>query len=147
MGQFSIDPAHVQLVSLDLDRGPAERETMELLRSRIDLLTGTNRTLVMMYLEHGNSLRQIAELAGLQTSTVARRIRRIVERLHDETFLLCLKQRDSFSELELAIVKDYFVLGLSARRISSNRNVSYYRVRAAIRKARHLASAPRASPG
>ncbi len=147
MGQFSIDPAHVQLVALDLDRGPAERETMELLRSRIDLLTGTNRTLVMMYLEHGNSLRQIAELAGLQTSTVARRIRRIVERLHDETFLLCLKQRDSFSELELAIVKDYFVLGLSARRISSNRNVSYYRARAAIRKARHLASAPRASPG
>jgi predicted DNA-binding protein YlxM (UPF0122 family) len=147
MGQFSIDPGTLPLVESDLDRGPAQRETMELLRSRIDLLTGTDRTLIMMYLEHGNSVRQIAELAGLQTSTVARRIHRIVERLHDETFLLCLKQRDSFSELELAIVKDYFVLGLSASRISSNRNVSYYRARAAIRKARQLASASWASPG
>ncbi len=147
MGQFSIDPGSLPLVESDLDRGPAQRETMELLRSRIDLLTGTDRTLVMMYLENGNSVRQIAELAGLQTSTVARRIHRIVERLHDETFLLCLKQRDCFSEIELAIVKDYFVLGLSARRISSNRNVSYYRARAAIRKARQLASAPCAAPG
>jgi predicted DNA-binding protein YlxM (UPF0122 family) len=147
MGQFSIDPGTLPLVESDLDRGPAQRETMELLRSRIDLLTGTDRTLIMMYLEHGNSVRQIAELAGLQTSTVARRIHRIVERLHDETFLLCLNQRDSFSELELAIVKDYFVLGLSASRISSNRNVSYYRARAAIRKARQLASASWASPG
>lgn len=147
MGQLSIDPGALPLVESGLDRGSAQRETMELLRSRIDLLTGTDRTLIMMYLEHGNSVRQIAELAGLQTSTVARRIHRIVERLHDETFLLCLKQRDSFSDLELAIVKDYFVLGLSASRISSNRNVSYYRARAAIRKARQLASGPYAAPG
>ncbi len=147
MRQLSIDPGNLPLMESDLDRGPARRETIELLRSRIDLLTGTDRTLVMMYLEHGNSVRQIAELAGLQTSTVARRIHRIVERLHDETFLLCLKQRDFFNELELAIVKDYFVLGLSARRISSNRNVSYYRARAAIRKARRLASTPCAAPG
>jgi len=147
MGQFSIDPASLQVAELDVDRGAARRDTMELLRGRIDLLTGTDRTLVMMYLEHGNSIHQIAELAGLQTSTVGRRIHKIVERLRDQTFLLCLKQQDSFSELELAIVKDHFVLGLSATRISRNRNVSYYRARAAIHKARQLTSALCASPG
>jgi hypothetical protein len=95
----------------------------------------------VLYLESGSSLSQMARLTGMQVSSMARRVRRIIERLCDETYILCLDHSAGFSALELAIVKDHFVRGLSLRRISRNRNLGYYRVRRAAAKARHLAAA------
>ncbi len=117
-----------------------QREQIEVLRSRLDLLAGRDRALLALYLESGSSLSQMARLTGLQVSSIGRRVRRIIERLCDETYIVCLDHSRQFSALELAIIKDHFVRGLSLRRISANRNVAYYSVRMAAAKARRLAA-------
>jgi len=40
------------------------RERVEVLISRASMLRGRDRVIAMMYLEHGNSYRQMAKLAG-----------------------------------------------------------------------------------
>jgi DNA invertase Pin-like site-specific DNA recombinase len=115
-----------------------ERDVMEVLRSRASLLAGAERALLTMYLESGSSVCQIARLTGLRRSTVSRRIRKVIARLCDETYLVCVRQRGRFSERELTLIKDYFVRGLSERGIARSRKVSLYRVRVTLRKARQL---------
>jgi DNA-binding CsgD family transcriptional regulator len=136
---------HVRQYETALAAGRAneKREIADLLRSRAHLLCGSDRALAQMYLEHGNSLRQIARLAQVTPGTVSRRIRRIVRRLVDETYALCLAGRDDFTGRELAMIRDSFVRGLPMTRISREHGVSYHRVRATIRKARRYAGSPR----
>jgi hypothetical protein len=129
-----------------------KRDITDLLRSRSHLLCGVDRALAQMYLEHGNSLRQIAHLAGVTPGTVSRRIRSIVRRLADETYPLCLAGRDDFTGRELAMIRDYFVRGFPMTRISLGHAVTYHRARTTIRKALRYAESlqehrPQASDG
>lgn len=117
-----------------------ERDLAGLLQTRAHLLTGQDRALLTMYLDHGDNFCQMARLAGLCATSIARRIRRIVERLIDETYPVCLRHRGQFSDLELAIAKDYFVRGFSMTRISQARNITYYCVRKTVQKARRFAN-------
>ena len=127
---------HEHVAGLAAGHTPERRDMADLLRSRAHLLCGNDRSLVQMYLEHGNSFRQIACLAGVAPCTVGRRIRRIVRRLEDETYPLCLAGRDDFTGREMALIKDYFVRGLMMTRISREHGVSYHHVRRTVRKAR-----------
>lgn len=115
-----------------------KRNLAGLLQTRAHLLTGQDRALLTMYLENGGNFCQIARLAGLCATSVARKIRRIAERLVDETYPVCLRHRGRFSDLELAITKDYFVRGRSMTRISQARNVTYYCVRKTVQKAQRF---------
>jgi transposase-like protein len=127
----------------DHDRALQARQMREWLRLRGHLLTGADRALVAMYLEGGETIRRIATLASVTPSCVARRIRTITRRLADPTYPACLANRHGFNPLELRIIRDYFVRGLSIRRIRRHYNVSTHRVRAAIQKARdYTATAP-----
>jgi hypothetical protein len=125
-------------VQMSLRELATERHVMEVLRSRVAWLDGAEQALLTMYLESGSSMGQIARLTGLRRSTIARRIRKIIARLCDETYVVCLRQRGQFSEHELAIIKDHFVRGLSVRLIVDSRRVTPYRVRVTIRRARRL---------
>jgi DNA-directed RNA polymerase specialized sigma24 family protein len=118
----------------------SKRDLVEVLRRRVDLLTGAERALMEMYLDSGQSFRRIARLTGSNASTVARRLHRIAQRLTDDTFFCCLRYRRRLRVRELAILRDYFVRGLSIGHICAARNVSRYCVRSAIRKARRLAA-------
>lgn len=100
-----------------------------MLRSRLNLLAGTDKLLMTMYIEHGNSIRQIARIRGAAESSIARRIRAISKRLTDGPYIDCLRCRDKLTGLQLAIAKDYYLMGLSMRRIAAKRRWSYYRVR------------------
>jgi DNA-binding NarL/FixJ family response regulator len=124
----------------------AQRDVMEVLRSRTTLLAGDERALLTLYLDSGSSMCQIARLTGLCRSTVSRRIRKVIARLCDETYPACVRQRGRFSERELILLKDYFVRGLSARGIARSRQVSLYRVRVTVRKARRFLAERRATP-
>jgi len=125
---------------LDTARIPDRREVVELLRARLDLLSGVDRALLKMYLEAGSSFDQLARLAGMNRSTVCRRIHRILRRLCDATYARC--QRGPFSNLELAILRDHFVRGLSVKRIGREYGLGDYRVRTLVEKARQFAQAP-----
>ena len=50
------------------------RDRIDLLRSRVNLLTGKDKLLMTMYLENSNSFRQMARLAGVNETRIARRI-------------------------------------------------------------------------
>lgn len=110
------------------------RDRIELLRIRISLLAGTDRVLMTMYLEHGNSFRQISKLTGINESNVARRIYKITKRLMDGSFICCLRNRDRLTSVEMKIAKAYFINGMSMAKISETKNLSYYKVRKAMRK-------------
>ena len=116
----------------------AYRSRIELLRSRAELLTGRDKLLMTMYLDNGNTFRQMALLAGASEASIARRIRRVTKRLIDGEYITCLRNRDRFTRGEMAVAKDYFLLGLSIRKIAAKRQCSFYRIRKHLKKIQWL---------
>ena len=114
------------------------RDRIELLRSRVSLLTGKDKLLMTMYLENGNTFRQLARLAGVNESNIARRIHRITKRLIDGEYITCLRNRDKFTKAEMAIAKDYFLLGLSQRKIASKRKRSFHQILKILKRIQEL---------
>ena len=114
------------------------RGSIELLRSRLNLLSGTDKLLLTMNIENGNSFRQIARVRGVAETSIARRIRAIAKRLTDGPYIDCLRNRDKLTSCQLSIAKDYYLMGLSMRRIVTKRQWSYYRVRDAIIQIRRV---------
>ena len=116
-------------------RGRCERRgRVELLRSRINLLSGMDKVIMTMYLVNGNSFRQIAQLMGVNESNVSRRIRRLISRISDGGYMTCLRNRGRFSREELDIAREYFVLGWSMKRIARERGMTFYRVRKMVKR-------------
>ena len=126
----------------DLHRGG-----IELLRSRLNLLAGTDKLLMTMYIEHAVSIRQIARIRGVSEASVARRIRSITKRLTDGPYIDCLRNRDKLNGRQLAVAKDYYLMGLSMRQIAAKRRRSYYRVREALNEIRSIVTAPQRRTG
>jgi hypothetical protein len=120
-----------------------DRDVIEVLRMRAHLLSGEDRALLEAHLEQGSSFRQIGRLMGLDRRTVGRRVRKIVQRLTDETYELCFGNHEDFNGRELTVIRDHFIGGLSERRISRHRDVPRYRVRAILQKARRYAASKR----
>jgi DNA-binding NarL/FixJ family response regulator len=114
------------------------REQIELLRNRLNLLEGKDRVLMTMYLENGNSIRQIARLLGVCESSIARRVCRLRKRLLDGEYIYCLRNRDKFTAEEMIIAKDYFLRGLSVRKIAIKRQLSNYSVRTSIKRIKRI---------
>ena len=110
------------------------RNRNELLASRAELLTGKDKLLMTMYLKNGNSFRQMARLAGVNEAHIARRIHKITKRLIDGEYITCLRNRDQFSTTEMNVAKDYFLLGLSIKKVAAKQHFSYYRVRQTLKK-------------
>jgi predicted DNA-binding protein YlxM (UPF0122 family) len=113
-------------------------DTLDLLRKRVGLLAGKDKVLMTMYLENGASFRQLAKLAGVSEATIARRIRRLTDRLTNGGYITCLRTRVKFSEAELSIAKDYFLTGLSTRKIAASRHCTRYNVRKTIKRIKYL---------
>jgi len=110
------------------------RSGIELLRNRVSLLAGRDKLLMTMYLENGNSFRQIARLAGVNDTIIARRIHRLTRQLLEGEYIICLQNRKEFTKDEMVIAKDYFLTGLSIKRIAGKRRCTYYRVRKTIER-------------
>jgi transposase len=110
------------------------REKIEILRLRADLLEGTDRVLMMMYLENGNTFRQMAQLMGVSESTVERQIHKLTERLIDGQYITCVRNRQMFSKAEMDIAKDYFLHGLSIRNVARKQGWTFYTVRRIIKR-------------
>jgi len=105
-----------------------------LLRSRLNLLNGKDKVMITMYLENGNSFRQIARLTGVSEARIARRIRGLTKRLIDGQYIVCLRNRNKFSKAQMTIARDYFLTGLSIKKIAAKRHKSIYNVRKLLRK-------------
>jgi predicted DNA-binding protein YlxM (UPF0122 family) len=126
------------LSNVETDLRIHKRNQVDLLRGRIELLEGKDRAMMEMYLEQGNSLRQIAELLGVNATSLARRIRKLSERLTKGIYLQCRRHENMFSESELSLAKDYFLRGMNMRRIAKRRKMRYHKVREKIRCIEYL---------
>jgi predicted DNA-binding protein YlxM (UPF0122 family) len=119
------------------------RDRIDLLESRVELLSGRDRLLMTMYVQNGNSFRQMARLAGVNEATIARRIHRVTKRLLDGEYITCLRNRGKLTRQELAIAKDYFLEGLSQGRIAQKRGWSVYSVRQSLKKIQEIVKVPK----
>ncbi len=110
------------------------RDRIELLHNRVNLLKGKDKLLMTMYLDNSNSFRQMGRLAGMDETSISRRINGIIERLIDGKYIACLRNRDKLTANEMIIAKEYFLLGLSIRKIAAKRQWTYHRTRQIIKK-------------
>jgi len=140
MGRLSSLEALERLepAELDLDRSPAHRDIVELLRERADLLGDEDRILLKMYLDADSSFHQLAKVVGTDRSTLCRRIHRMIRRLSDGTYDVCQRDERQFSPVEMNIIRDHFIRGLSVRRICRQYGLGCYRTRTIVEKARKL---------
>ena len=116
----------------------ALKHRVDLLRTRAVWLRGKDKLLMKMYLDNGSTFRQMAKLAGVNETTVARRIYRIVKRLLDAHYLAALRHSEEFSLLQMEIVQDYFIRGLTKSRISAEYGCSRYHVEKTLLKVQSL---------
>jgi predicted DNA-binding protein YlxM (UPF0122 family) len=114
------------------------RQVIDLLRSRLNLLSGKDKLLMTMHLERGNSFRQMARLAGVNETIIARRIHKLMKRLLDSEYITCLRNHNKFNSIELSIAKEYFLTGLSMREIAVKQHLTYYRVRKILKKIQQI---------
>jgi predicted DNA-binding protein YlxM (UPF0122 family) len=110
------------------------RDRIDILLNRLSMLNGQDKLLMTMYWGNGNSLRQIAGITGIHRASLARRINKITRRLMEGKYITCIRNRKRFTESQMAIAKDYFLVGLSMRKIAEKRGLSYYQVRKIIQK-------------
>jgi predicted DNA-binding protein YlxM (UPF0122 family) len=116
-------------------RGRRQRRGwVELLVSRVELLSGMDKVIMTMYLVNGNTFRQIAQLMGVHETNVSRRICRLIKRISNGGYITCLRNRERFSREELDIAREYFLLGWSMNRIARERAMTYYRVRGMVKR-------------
>ena len=94
----------------------AYRDRIDMLRSRVSLLSGKDRLVMTMYLENGNTFRQMARLAGVNETSIARIIYKATKRLIDGEYITCLRNRDKFTRTEMGVAKDYFLCVRPARK-------------------------------
>jgi predicted DNA-binding protein YlxM (UPF0122 family) len=125
---------HTNISQKTLEAKNQYRDEIDLLRGRLNLLNGKDKVLMTMYLENGNSFRQIARLTGISDTSIARRINRLTKRLLDSQYIICLRNRDKFTREQMTIAKDYFLTGLSIRKIATKRHRSFYHVRETMKK-------------
>ena len=89
------------------------RQEMEIMRSRLFLLRGTDKIIMSMHIEKGISYRKIALLLGVNPTSISRRIKKIKHTLTNGIYVSCLKKQDRFTQKELSIARDYFLKKLS----------------------------------
>jgi predicted DNA-binding protein YlxM (UPF0122 family) len=124
------------------DSGRKQRENlrrrMERVRLKAELLTEPDRTLIKMYLDNNNSFRQIANLTGVNQSTVARRFKKIMDRLCDTGIETTLKKQSRLTQKQKRVVRDYFIRGMNAKEIAHKHHLSYYNVTKTINNVKKL---------
>ncbi len=125
---------HTNISQKTLEDRNRYRDEIDLLRGRLNLLDGKDKVLMTMYLENGNSFRQIARLTGISDTSIARRINGLTKRLLDSQYIICLRNRDKFTREQMIIAKDYFLTGMSMREIVIKRHWSFYHVRETLKK-------------
>jgi predicted DNA-binding protein YlxM (UPF0122 family) len=116
------------------------KDRIDMLRCRVGLLTGKDRTLMQMYLDNANTFSQMARLAGVNETSIARRIHKLVRRLLDGQYITCLRNRDKLTEEQVEMARDYFVLGLPMREIADRHEATYYIVRQTMKQIQRLTS-------
>jgi hypothetical protein len=125
---------HSNVSIKNIDNKNKNRAQIDLLRSRLSHLDKDDKLLMTVYLENGNNTYQISRLTGLCRTSISRRIKVLTMRMLDGRYITCLRNRRKFNKHQMAIAKDYFMRGLSIKKITLKRRRSRYCVTETIKK-------------
>jgi DNA invertase Pin-like site-specific DNA recombinase len=117
-------------------KGISKKELLNLferLSIRADMLPDEQRTFVRLFLA-GGKYRPIANSAGVNEVTIARRLKKIADRISSNNFIAALSGNNNLPPEKMEILKDRFVNGMAVKTIAQNRNISYYKVRKIIKE-------------
>ena len=109
-------------------------ENKDLLRHRKDLLNGQDKVFMTMYLENGNSFRQISRLLGVSEATISRRIQKLTKHLTGESFYIYRQYRKKMDKKQKQFARDYFLTGLSLRQIAKKHRCGFLTVKNTMEK-------------
>lgn len=116
------------------------RRNAEKIRKRAKQLSEPDRTLVRMYLDNANSFRQISQLLGVSEASVARRVKKIVDRLSDPSIDSVLNKGNQLSHKQRKIARDFFLRGQTVNKIAHKYGMTYYNARRIINVLRKLST-------
>ena len=114
------------------------RNKADTIRELAQNLSKPDRTLVLMYLDHDNSFRQMAQLLGVSEATVARRVKKIISRIDNRDIKSVLANSCTLSHRQKKIARDYFLRGLNVKKIAYKYKMTYYSTRRTINLLRKL---------
>ncbi len=97
---------------------PALIDAQRALLSRAAMLLPRDRTLVELAIKNHASHRQLARMLDLPPGTVSRRLRKLLNRLHEPIVLALLSGRVSLPEEHRQLGVEYFLQGLTIRELS-----------------------------
>ena len=117
-----------------------QRNEMESLRHRAHLLEGQDKVLMLMYLDNGNSFRQMAELLGVCHQTISRKIHRLIRHIAGQPFQIYKRHRKKFNKVQKDFARDYLLNGLSMRQIAAKNQCSFYQVRKIMTEIKKIVS-------
>lgn len=124
---------HLNISQKTLEEKKQHNDQIDLLRSRLNLLDGKEKVLMSMFLENGNSFRQIARLTGVSEARIARKIHGLTKRLINGQYIVCMRNPHKFTKEQMTIAKDYFLTGLSISKIATKRHRSNYHIHRTIK--------------
>lgn len=120
-----------QYIETKADNGELERnrQLREIIEHRLCLLSGNDRLIMTMYIQHYNTIRQMAQLSGITPSRLYRHLKKIKQRLLKGPYINVVRNRWRFSDIQLAIACDYLLCAISQKAIARNRKMSLYAVK------------------
>ncbi|MCH9021892.1 MAG: hypothetical protein IID32_03930 [Planctomycetes bacterium] len=119
----------VSTLSDNADIRHRRRDELDLLISRMGLLKAKDRTLLDMQIRHACSYRQLSRLSGLSEEQVSRRNKALIRRLTGHEYITIYRHKECFSETQLLVAYDRYLLGLGYRKIAAKHELEEYPVR------------------
>lgn len=101
---------------------------------RLHLLAEPQRSVLEMYCLQNYPIRLIARTLGVHIQTARRNIRDWTERLLGEDYLAFCRNRLLFSEEQMAVAYQRFILAAGYRSIARRLGQSHWRIRKMVRK-------------
>ncbi len=108
---------------------------LEKMQSRVDLLPEKERNFVRLFLAAEN-FRYIAQMAGVNEATIARRLKKIANRIASSDFVYALAN-PNLTHSQLNLLREHYVNNLSLLQISKKYCINYYKLRKFIGKSKN----------
>ncbi len=114
--------------ALDLRR-KRQRDLVEVIALRAELLPPRDRALVEAIYREGASAKEVALLAGVSPRSVRRRLRALVQRMLEPRFVFVARSRDAWPRQRRAVATACVLHGLSLREAAKALGLSLHCVR------------------
>ena len=119
----------VSTLSENADIRHQRRDEVDLLISRMGLLKAQDRALLEMQVKNACTYRQLSRLSGLSEEQVSRRNKGLIRRLTGHEYITIYRHKECFSETQMLVAYDRYLLGLGYRKIAGKHGLGEHPVR------------------